>query len=71
MSTCRNCNQELEENAAVCPNCGSKQKHRSKKKWENRPLTPEEQDKQDKKYLIVLILILAILVYFTLQRYIF
>ena len=71
MSACPYCKQELEEDAAVCPNCGRKQKNRSKKKWENRPLTPEEQDKQDKKYVIILIFILALLVYATIRQYIF
>jgi uncharacterized membrane protein YvbJ len=71
MSTCQDCNQEIEDTAVVCPNCGRKQKHRSKNKWENRPLTPEEQDTQDKKYLIVLILIIAFLVFMTLRQFIF
>jgi uncharacterized membrane protein YvbJ len=71
MSTCHYCKQELEENAAVCKNCGRKQKNRSKIKWENRPLTPEEQDRQDKKYLFILALILIILVYATIRQFLF
>jgi uncharacterized membrane protein YvbJ len=70
MSTCHYCKQEIEENIKVCPNCGRKQK-RSKYKWENRPLTPDEQDRQDRKYVVILILILAALVYATLRQFIF
>lgn len=71
MSTCRYCKQELEENAAVCPGCGRKQKIRSKNKWENRPLTPEEQDRQDKKYILILALIILLLVYVSIRDWIF
>jgi uncharacterized membrane protein YvbJ len=71
MRTCKKCKQEIADDAEICPNCGQKQKRPKKQKWENRPLTPEEQDTQDKKYVIVLVLILAALVYATLRQYVF
>ncbi|HSV86272.1 MAG TPA: zinc-ribbon domain-containing protein [Levilinea sp.] len=71
MRTCQKCNREIEENVAVCPYCGHQQKRHKKQKRENRLLTPKEQDVQDRKYLVILLVILALLVYFAIRQFIF